>query len=235
MSASDSLQQPPPILDPLAQVPGGTRTCPVCDAGRAEYFLHVGDSDYWRCVGCLATFLDPAQLPAAATELAHYHSHRNDPADRGYRAFLGRLAEPLLARLAPGARGLDYGCGPGPALAAILGEAGHPTAIYDPFFAPDESVLRENYDFITCTEVIEHFHRPGCEFARLAALLVPGGWLGLMTEFQTDDARFAKWYYRRDPTHVVFYREQTLRHLATRWGWHCEIPRPNVALLRKPG
>lgn len=208
--------------------------CPVCTGATTRFLAQVEDRDYWRCADCLATFLAAGQLPDAAAELAHYRLHRNDPGDLDYRRFLGRLAEPLLARLSPGARGLDYGCGPGPALAAMLHEAGHPMAVYDPFFAPDESVLRGHYDFITCTEVIEHFHRPAREFACLDALLAPGGWLGLMTEFQTDDARFARWHYRRDPTHVVFYREATLRHLAAHWGWHCEIPRPNVALLRKP-
>jgi hypothetical protein len=41
--------------------------------------------------------------------------------------------------------------------------------------------------------------------------------------------------YRRDPTHVVFYREATFRAIARRHDWSCEIPYPNVALLRKPG
>ena len=207
----------------------------MCAATPARFFCSAEGRSYWRCSVCAATFLDPAQLPDTATELAHYRLHRNDPADPGYRGFLGRLAEPLLERLASGARGLDYGCGPGPALAALLSAAGHPMAVYDPFFAPDRSVLGATYAFVTCTEVIEHFHRPALEFARLDALLEPGGWLGLMTEFQDDDARFAGWHYRRDPTHVVFYREHTLRYLAARWGWRCEIPRRNVALLRKPG
>ena len=82
--------------------------------------------------------------------------------------------------------------------------------------------------------MVEHFHHPADEFRRLQGLLKPGGWLGVMTRFQTDDARFAQWHYRRDPTHVVFYRETTLRWLAQHHGWLCEIPGPNVALLHKP-
>ncbi|WP_382321659.1 class I SAM-dependent methyltransferase [Hydrogenophaga sp. UC242_53] len=89
------------------------------------------------------------------------------------------------------------------------------------------------HDFITCTEVAEHFHDPAAEFRRLDALLRPGGWLALMTRFQTDDARFAQWHYRRDPTHVVFYREATLRWLARHHGWHCEVPGANVVLMQK--
>jgi len=66
-------------------------------------------------------------------------------------------------------------------------------------------------------------------------MLHPGGWLALMTCFQTDDARFANWHYRRDPTHVVFYREATFRHIARLLGWQCEIPCKDVVLMQKPG
>jgi hypothetical protein len=65
-------------------------------------------------------------------------------------------------------------------------------------------------------------------------LLRPGGWLALTTCFQTDDSRFAQWHYRRDPTHVVFYREATLAHLARHHGWRMEVPTRNVALMHKP-
>ncbi len=207
--------------------------CPVCEAQSAHFFLTLGQRDYWCCESCQATFLDPARLPDRDSELAHYRLHRNEPGDAGYRQFLARLAVPLLERLPAASRGLDYGCGPGPALAAMLREAGHEVALFDPFFQPDRDVLTRTYDFITCTEVIEHFHRPAEEFRKLDALLKPGGWLALMTELQADATRFADWHYPRDPTHVVFYRTATLRHLAARHGWQCEFPGRNVALLRK--
>lgn len=173
-------------------------------------------------------------LPTPQAERAWYATHRNDPGDPAYRGFLGRLAEPLLARLAPKSRVLDYGCGPGPALAEMLAEAGHEVALYDPFFAPDPRPLAGTYDAVTSTETIEHFHDPAGEFRRLMALVRPGGILALMTCFQTDDARFAGWHYRRDPTHVVFYREETLRLVAARRGWAIDIPGKDVALLRRP-
>lgn len=160
--------------------------------------------------------------------------HRNDPRDEDYRRFLSRLAGPLLQRLPPQAEGLDYGCGPGPALADMFREAGHRMRLFDPLFSPDPEPLEGFYDFITCTEVIEHFHRPAEEFARLDRMFRPGGWLGFMTCFQTDDDRFASWHYRRDPTHVVFYRDVTLCHVARRFGWACEIPHKDVALMQKP-
>ena len=208
--------------------------CPVCWAAGAAHFLAAGGRDYWRCPTCLATFLQPEQRPSPAEEKAHYDHHENDTDDPRYRAFLSKVSVPLLDRLAPGSSGLDYGCGPGPALAAMLTEAGHRVALYDPFYRPDPEPLRETYDFITCTETAEHFHDAAIEFDRLDGILRPGGWLAVMTCFQTDDARFADWHYRKDPTHVVFYREATLRHIATERGWSCEVPVKDVALIRKP-
>jgi SAM-dependent methyltransferase len=208
--------------------------CPVCRAKAPGRFMRVGPLDYWRCDACEARFLDPDQRPTRDEECAHYANHENDVDDPRYRRFLSRLADPLLAVLEPGQRGLDYGCGPGPALAAMLREAGHQVALYDPIFHADGRALERIYDFITLSEVAEHFHRPADEFDRLGALLRPGGWLAVMTCFQTDDARFADWHYRRDPAHVVFYREATLRALAAQRGWRCDIPIKDVALMRKP-
>ena len=207
--------------------------CPVCVVGSVEFFLAVGDLRYWRCPHCLATLLEPRQRLSLEDERAEYRLHRNDPADAGYRAFLARLAEPLLARLAQDSEGLDFGCGPGPALSAMLREAGHRMRDYDPAFAPDPAALARTYDFIACTEVFEHLHQPARELALLESLLRPGGMLAVMTNFQTDDARFADWKYRRDPTHVVFYRRHTFEVLAHARGWDCEFPAANVVFLTR--
>ena len=222
--------------EPAAANAGNTATpaCPVCRAPSTRSLLGVDGRDYWRCKTCDATFLDPRQRPGRREEYDYYRLHENDPHDPRYRTFLSRLAGPLLERLDPGSHGLDYGCGPGPALAAMLREAGHDVAIYDPFFHPDPAPLTRSYDFITCTEVVEHFHHPAEEFDRLDRMLRPGGCLAVMTCFQTDDARFARWHYRQDPTHVAFYRESTLRAVAAQRGWTCDIPAKDVALMGKP-
>jgi SAM-dependent methyltransferase len=178
--------------------------------------------------------MHPAQRLSPGEEYQRYCQHKNDPADTAYRRFLAKLAEPLLQRLPPRAYGLDYGCGPGPALACMLREAGQRMRLFDVYFYPDLALLEDRYDFIACTETIEHFYRPDEEFARFDRMLRPGGWLALMTCFLTDDEGFASWHYRRDPTHVVFYREATLRHIADRFGLTCEIPVKDVALMQKP-
>lgn len=207
--------------------------CPVCESLQGRPFQIIGGRAYGRCDRCEATFILPEHLPTADAERAEYALHQNAPDDAGYLEFLQQLAVPLLQKLPPARHGLDFGCGPGPALAKLLREAGHTVALYDPFFHPDPAALETTYDFITCSEVVEHFHQPASEFRRLDGLLRQGGWLAVMTRFQTDDARFAQWHYRRDPTHVVFYRAATFEHLARVHGWRCEVPAPNVVLLQK--
>lgn len=208
--------------------------CPVCGRGQLVDFQAVKEQQYLRCPVCEATVMSEVCRLSRDEERAIYDYHENESGDPGYRRFLAKLAEPLVECLEPGMSGLDFGCGPGPELANMLEEAGMVMHLFDPFFHPCKSALERQYDFLTCTEVIEHLHQPGEVFRQMDGLLKPGGWLGVMTCFQTDDDRFASWHYRRDPTHVVFYRQHTLEVVAGQLGWELTVPRKDVALFRKP-
>ena len=148
-----------------------TTACPVCRASSPQPFLTINGRDYWLCNTCEARFLDPAHYPGPDDERAQYLHHENHPDDPGYRKFLSKLADPLIQKLTQGMRGLDYGCGPGPALAAMLTDAGHEMTLYDPFFHREPAALEQMYNFISCTEVAEHFHHPADEFDRLDKML----------------------------------------------------------------
>jgi len=183
-----------------------------------------------------------SDLPTPEAERARYETHENDPADPRYREFLDRLATPLLERLAPGAEGLDVGSGPGPTLSLMLEERGNPTAIWDPLFAPDPAPLARRWDFVTCSETVEHFHDAAAGWARLFRLVRPGGLLGVMTEpLPEEDAdvpltaeALERWWYARDPTHVALYRDRTFEWLAARHGAALERPSRTVALFTPP-
>lgn len=206
--------------------------CPVCRSLHVDPFVVVGALEYRKCLDCHAIGLSPEHYPDSEREAAYYRLHQNRTDDAGYRRFLSTLAIPLIGRLPPAQCGIDFGCGPGPALAHMLREAGHSVALYDPMFFPDDSVLDSMYDFVTCSEVAEHFHAPAQSFASLFDLLRPGGTLAVMTGFPPGAAGFAGWHYRRDPTHVVFFAPETFHWLARQHGARCEIPCRNVALLR---
>jgi len=207
--------------------------CRLCNA-EAEDFAVVDNKRYFTCPSCGLVFLSAEQLPGPVAEKDHYNTHENHLDDPGYRAFLSRLAAPLIPRLVPGANGLDFGCGPGPALAAMLEEAGFPMAVYDPFYADDQAVLHRQYDFITMTEVAEHLHHPGEVFACLDGMLKPGGWLAVMTQVLDDDTEFGNWYYRRDPTHVAFFSRTTFDVLGRCFGYEIDWPHISVVMMRKP-
>ncbi len=212
--------------------------CPVCASEGTLPFAVVGGTPYFRCSLCHAVAMEPARRLPAGAERARYLLHRNRPDDTDYLAWQDRLLAPLLARLPPAARGLDFGSGPSPVLAARLEAAGHPTRLYDPFFHPDATALEGEgrYDFIVVCEVAEHLHRPAEEFARLVGMIAPGGILAVMTAFLPDGGppAFAAWHYRSDPTHVVFYGERTFRVIAARHGLAVDFPGPNLAFLAEP-
>lgn len=208
-------------------------TCPLCTAKDIQAFEQAHQRDYFLCGVCHLVFLVPEQRLDFEDEIARYEAHENDPNDAGYRHFLSRVADPLAHVLELGAMGLDYGSGPGPTLSILLEEKGFPTTNYDPYFAPDKTVLRRSYDFITCTETIEHFFFPNEELDRLNHLLRPGGWLAVMTQVRTDDCTLAQWSYARDPTHVCFYHLHTMAWMATHYGWQMQVPHQNVFLFQK--
>ncbi|KGE04042.1 class I SAM-dependent methyltransferase [Pseudohaliea rubra] len=186
--------------------------CPLCSGASTTPFSEDRRRPYRRCPRCALVFVPPLWRPTPAAERAEYDRHENRLDDPGYRRFLARLATPLLAALPPAQAGLDFGCGPGPALAAMLGEAGHRVALYDPFYAPDPAALAlGGRDFITATEVVEHLHQPGLELARLWARLRVGGVLGIMTKHLRSRAAFDRWHYKNDPTHVCFFSRATWR------------------------
>lgn len=208
--------------------------CPLCDGWETDHFYEDRRRPYLRCCRCGLVFVPSANYLERRAERAEYDLHTNDVEDPGYRAFLSRLARPLAARLAPGSHGLDFGCGPGPALAAMLRESGHEVSLYDSFYRPDSSVLTSRYDFICATEVVEHLHRPGPELDRLWSLLVPGGILGIMTKLARGREAFAGWHYKNDPTHVCFFSEQTWSWWSLEHGARLEIIGADVILLRAP-
>jgi hypothetical protein len=143
------------------------------------------------------------------------------------------MADFLVPKLLPGWKGLDYGSGPGPTLSVMLEEKGFQMKIYDPYFAPQTDVFNRTYDFITCTETVEHFSQPGREFKRFDQLLRKGGWLGIQTEFLNSDPQFPSWWYRLDPTHICFWKRETMDWVSRRFGWKVEFPRESVALFQK--
>jgi hypothetical protein len=174
---------------------------------------------YWDCCVCGMIFLEKEFHPDPAKEKAQYMTHNNDVTDIRYQNFVSPIVDYISANMPMGSEGLDFGAGPGPVIAEQLKSKGFKVSLYDPFFWNDPTVLKRTYDFITACEVVEHFHSPAAEFHQLKNLLKANGQLAIMTDLYEDSIDFEKWYYHRDPTHVVFYRAQTLDWIKDHYGF----------------
>lgn len=191
--------------------------CPLCGAAGPTPLGAWDAREYWSCPRCQLAFVPERYWPTPEAELARYNLHRNGPEDAGYIAFLERLARPLAERLPPGARGLDYGCGPVPVLGRLLQARGFAALPFDPFYFP--KFLEGPFDFIASSETFEHFRRPGEEMVRLRGLLHPGGLLGIMTAFWDEETFVRNWHYRRDFTHLCFYRKESMEWIGRSYGF----------------
>ena len=208
--------------------------CPLCHSSALLDYYQDKRRAYLQCQKCELVYVDPEKRLDAKAEKAHYDLHENDPNDDGYRNFLSRIADPMLERIEPSSVGLDFGCGPGPTLSLMLEEQGHNMSLYDLYYYPNSEVLVRTYDFVTATEVIEHLYHPDKVWQQWLNLVKPGGWIGLMTKMVIDVEAFAKWHYKNDPTHVVFFSRNTFKYLAERDKLKLEFVGNDVILLRKP-
>ena len=209
------------------------KICTVCKNNKVEFFLNIENLDYWQCKLCKATMLNPDHYISSKKEKKHYLKHNNEIDDTRYRDFLINLIEPLKDKICVNDIGLDYGCGYAPALADILKKDGFKIELYDPFFFKNENIFFRKFNFITCSEVVEHFFKPYEEFNKIDGLLAEKSWFAVMTSFMTEDYLFKNWYYRRDPTHVVFYKKITFKVIANQRNWELTFPSKNLVFFHK--
>ena len=207
--------------------------CKVCKSHSFNFFLQLGELLYWECNTCGAKFLDPKNYVSNSYEKKHYLKHNNLINDINYKNFLLKLIKPLKNKISTNDIGLDYGCGFAPALASIFKSYGYKVELYDPFFFPNKDVFLKKYKFITCSEVVEHFFKPYEEFDKINNLLDNNSWFGVMTTFLPKNNLFENWYYRRDPTHVVFYKKKTFQYIGFQRNWQVFFPSENIALFHK--
>ena len=208
-------------------------TCLLCGHPQCSSYHQDRQRDYYQCNQCHLVFVPTSQHLSAQAEKAIYDLHENNLQDEGYRRFLRRCCDPLLARLPAHQQGLDFGCGPAPMLIQICQEQGHQMQGYDHFYQPDPSVWDQTYHFITMTEVIEHLNHPLPELTKLWQRLASGGLLAIMTKRVLNVQAFATWHYKNDQTHVAFYSEATFAWLANELQATLEIVDKDVVFLQK--
>ncbi len=207
--------------------------CPLCSSTNTSHYHSDQFRNYLHCPICDLVFAHPNSYLGKEEEFKRYELHQNDMESSGYRNFLQKMSDPMLQRITAESKGLDFGSGPGPLLKKMFEEQGHSMSLYDSFYAPDQSVWNNSYDFITSTEVVEHLHKPLVDLDRLWSCLNPQGYLGIMTSMRLSDLDFSSWHYIKDPTHVIFFAPQTMVWLEKHWGANLEILGDSTVIFQK--
>lgn len=219
-------------VDHFATLDWSRQLCPLCLSSTLDTYEQDRRRPYLVCRECALVFVPDQFLLTRDEEKAEYDFHQNDFNDEGYQQFLNRCYQPVIERIRPCSSGLDYGCGPGPLLARMLSNAGHDMSVYDIFYWPNESVLSGSYDFITCTEVIEHVTDAAALFPLWHSMLKPDGLLAIMTKRVASQARFKQWHYKNDPTHIRFYSDETFEWIAKKFDFSMVYISDDVVVLK---
>jgi len=186
--------------------------CRLCKSD-SDLFYTIKGNNYLLCPTCEGIFVENNNLPDRELEVARYKAHNNDVNDAGYRNFVKPIVNEILNYQYQSEIGLDYGAGPGPVVSQMLIERNYTIKQYDPFFYNYPELLNQQYNYIVCCEVMEHFHKPAVEFFTLKNLLLKGGKLYCKTNIYNASIDFRNWYYKNDITHVFFYQEKTLQFI----------------------
>ena len=212
-------------------------TCNLCGADDTrllyksrDYRLRIDDR-LWslvQCRNCSLGYLDPRPT---ADEIAKfypdgYFEHRGGM----YRRYARQ------ATYVPGVSGdlLDIGAARGDFLAVMRDRGWNVTGI-EPWASenphdltinrqrfPEECDLAPgSFDVITVWAVFEHLHDPAAAYARIEALLRPGGHLIVQVpNLRSVNARYAR--LEDIPRHLYFFNERTLRRYGVNVGLDLE-------------
>ena len=194
--------------------------CRICQGPTQAFFDEYMQCETFHCPECEFIFKDTQAIVSEEKELKVYQQHNNTEENLGYvamfRDFIDKTIAPHREKIETA---LDFGSGPNPVLARMLEREGFATDHYDKFFAPEKVYEGKRYDLITSTEVIEHISDVQGVMQLFSEHLNPGGYLALMTQFHSNtEEHYLQWWYRRDPTHIVFYRPRSFEVLAEQYG-----------------
>lgn len=219
------------FIEKIKKTPNSKMICTLCGSA----LINKKDEYYYNCNTCKAIVKDKKYYLTADEEKTRYETHNNDINDIRYQNFTLPITNFVIEKFLPAHKGLDFGSGTGPVISSMLIKRGYNIVQYDPFFAPNQNILNNKYDYIVSCEVFEHFHNPKREIESLMSLLKVNGMLLIMTLLYNDQIDFNMWHYRKDPTHVFLYRKETIEYIANEKKLEIDILTDRFIVLRKAG
>lgn len=211
-----------------------SQICRLCESLKIQTHHETPQGAlFWLCQDCGYVFRDQTQLLTLKEEQARYDSHENDVESEGYQKFLRPVVNCILQHQTTQDHGLDYGCGPSSVIEYLLKQQNYLMDVYDPYFYPENLKPWKTYDYVSCTEVVEHFHQPLIDFAKILQIMKPRARLYIKTGWLVEVAQFPQWHYHRDPTHVGFFNEKSFGFLAQKFGLQLQQMRSECVILVK--
>lgn len=211
----------------------GSLNCKICKSTINKQTILKNSRIYYHCDKCGFISLDSNFLLSRDEEKARYDLHENSSENSGYLKLLQDFIMTAVKPY-PVQKILDYGSGPNPILATLLREEKYDVDIYDPYYAPLDSMKNTQYDMIISTETFEHFQNPLEEMDSIIKLLKPQAYLSIMTSFAYPYEEFKAWRYKDDATHIAFYSIATFQRLAELFSMSIIYSNnKNIIVLRK--
>jgi len=188
--------------------------CLVCSCDTQSFLDESMDIWCYSCSNCGLIFKDPSHHQSFIEQKERYDLHENSSESDGYRRYFQNFLEFVMPVVGEPSRVLDFGCGESLLLSDMMIDRGMSCDYYDPVYHPSAEYRDSRYDLIVSVEVFEHLLDPMAVFTQLISLLHSGGYLAIRTELHSEDIeQYLRWYYPKDPTHVVFFSTDTFRHM----------------------
>ena len=192
--------------------------CTLCES-KTTLFSEYQKRAFYVCDNCEIILLHPKFYLNKNEEKGRYDLHSDDILAPGYQKFVSPLVQGVIENFTPNHKGLDFGCGKTEIVKYVLTQKGYNIKGYDPFYFDNKALLKEDYDYITSCEVIEHLYTPKKDFQVLFNRLQPEGKLFLKTSLYDPAINFENWWYKNDPTHVSLYTKKSLEYIRDYYGF----------------
>lgn len=166
-----------------------------------------------NCLNCNLHFKFKAEHPSFEAEKKRYNEHNNSTQDEGYLNYLARLLDHIPELEEPI---LDFGCGPTKGLEALFKREAIDKSLisYDPIFF-NTNLEQKKFKTIYASECFEHFNEPKKSIKKVLGLMSSESTLAIRTElYSAEIGDLDKWWYFKDPTHLCFYTEDTMKWIS---------------------
>ena len=198
--------------------------CPICNSDievlsstMTELKIGTEQDRFGRCTLCGTISVNPKYYLSTNEEVLRYGKHDNSLKNSNYCDYLlsvynsfntRQIIEPIL----------DFGCGENAVLTELLRQNGIDIDGFDPNY--ENFILKDRmYNTILSIEAVEHFREPMVSFTIMNNLLNSGGDIFIRTELLESVPYFSAWWYKNDPTHIVFYSRTSFEFISDYFSW----------------